>query len=314
MKNPYETLGLKVTATQDEIKNAYRKLAKKFHPDVNQGNKEAEKNFKDLNAANEMIGTPEAKAKFDRGETAEQQYQAPPRNGPYYHQTQGQGARYSQGFSGGMGGSGIDEDLFESIFGGRGGARTGGRGFSEDFAGQDEQYQMEVDFKDSILGGEKEISLPNGKRLRVKIPAGIETGKKLRFAGQGGVGVGKGPAGDLFIEIKVKPSALFKRNGNHVEMEFPISFAEAILGGEVRVPTLDGSILLKIPPSISSGQKLRVAGKGVPAHGPEKAGDQHVSLKIITPPTVDEELKTAVKAWSERHPFQRPFHNEAGHP
>ena len=291
--DPYQALGIKNSASQDDIKNAYRKLAKKFHPDLNPGNKQAEAKFKDINAAYERIGEASARAKFDRGETDEQARPDPRAQGqgPYYSHTQGGGSegrgRYSQSFQG------MDEDLFESIFGG-----TRARGFQSEPVAQDETYQMSIDFKDSILGAEKEISLPSGKRLRVKIPAGIENGKKLRFAGQGS----SVPPGNVYVEIQVKPSPLFTRNGMNIEMELPISISEALLGAEVKIPTLDGEIQIKVPSLISSGQKLRVAGKGV-----LNQGDQYVRVKIVSPGAktgaLDEEFKLAVEAWGKRHPF-----------
>jgi DnaJ-class molecular chaperone len=305
--DPYAALGLKPQATAAEIKSAYRKLAKQFHPDLNPGNKSAETRFKEINAANELIGTPEARAKYDRGETEEaqrQQYQRSAGAGAggqqYYYQTQGGpgGGRYSQSFHG------MDEDLFSSIFGEKFGGAGGGFGGAT--GPQDENYQMSIDFKDSILGGEKDITLPGGKRLRVKIPAGIETGKKLRFAGQGQ------NQADVYVEIEVKPSDVFTRNGNNVEIEIPISVAESLLGAEVRVPTLDGAVMLKVPPQISSGQKLRVTGKGVAGKG-----DQLVKVKIVNAPAsnpvMDEEFKKAVEAWKERHPFSpRPNESQGG--
>jgi len=296
--NPYETLGVKSNASQEEIKNAYRKQAKRLHPDLNPGNKQAEAKFKEINGAYESVGTEEARAKYDRGESdaqaqaqahAQQQEYARSRQGPYYSQTQSAGgqSRYQQPFEG------MDEDIFSSLFGRGGGAWSGGG----PQRAQDENYTMTIDFKDSILGVEKEISLPTGKRLRVKIPPGIESGKKLRFAAQSADG-----KGNLYVEIQVTPSETFTRVGDHLEIEIPISISEAILGAEIKVPTLDGSVMLKIPSSVSSGQKLRVAGKGV-----RDKGDQLVKIKIVSPPAkenaIDDELKASVEAWSRRHPF-----------
>jgi DnaJ-class molecular chaperone len=287
MKTAYETLGVGKNATQDEIKNAYRKFAKKFHPDLNPGNKEAEKNFKDINHANEQIGDPEARAKYDLGES-ESSGAAGGRQ--YYSQTQGgpEGGRYSSQFGG------VDEDLFESIFGGRGRGAGMGGGRTRP---RDEQYQMEVEFKDSILGAEREITLPDQKKLRITIPPGIDSGKKLRFAGQAAGG------GDVLIEVTVKTSPTFQRDGKNIDIEIPISFSEALLGAEIKVPTLDGSILLKIPAGVSSGQKLRVSGKGVPSKGSEPAGDERVKLKIMTPKEIDSEFKAAIEAWQKRQSF-----------
>jgi DnaJ-class molecular chaperone len=298
-KSPYEILGVPEAASQDEIKNAYRKLAKKYHPDLNPGSKEAEKHFKDLSIAYERVGTAEARAKYDRGDQgepmqgpgAEYSQNGPRRDPRYYYQTQQQGGRYSQSFEG------MDDDFLSSIFGNS----------RQQAQGKDELYQMEVDFKDSVLGAEREIGLPNGKTLRVKIPAGVESGAKLRFAGQGSAGRGSGPSGDAYVQLSVKPSSLFKKVGRDLEIELPISLSEAILGGEIKVPTIDGQILMKIPAEISSGQRLRVPGKGVPsrnAHtGAEKRGDQFVILKIVTPHAVDEEFRNATLSWSKRHPY-----------
>ncbi len=296
-QNPYETLGVATSATQDEIKNAYRGLAKKFHPDLNPGDKNAEKRFKEINAAYELVGTPETRAKFDRGEHEEAQPQGPRRGGPSYHETQASGGRYSHSFGG------MDDDLLHSIFGRMGRGEGGGFEFSGDMPGQHTLYKMDVSFRDAVLGGAHEITLPSGKRLRVKIPAGVDSGTKLKFAGQGQPGVGKAPSGDAYIELNVKPSALFKRQGNDLEVDLPISFAEAILGGEVKVPTIDGSVLLKIPQGVSSGARLRVSGKGVINASTGKRGDQYVVLKLVSPQNIDNDLKQAVESWSKRQNF-----------
>ena len=285
--NPYETLNLKPEATQEEIKNAYRALAKKLHPDLNPGNHAGEKKFKEVNAAYELIGTKDARAKYDRSEVEAKAEARARAEHPYYHQTQyqaqgdntGRTGRYSQSFQG------ADADLFSSIFGNQ-----------RQRPQTDEHYTMQVDFKDSILGGEKEFSLPNGRRLKVKIPPGIQTGKKLKFAGLASGSL----EGDVYIEIKVNSSPLFVRNGNDLEIEMRISAIESLLGVEIKVPTLEGSVLLNIPPFVSSGQKIRMAGKGVPG-----MGDQFIILKIVNSKnlSLDPDLKVAVLEWSKRHPF-----------
>lgn len=301
-KGPYEILGVAPSATQDEIKNAYRNLAKKLHPDLNPGNNDAEKKFKEINSAYELLGTPESRAKFDRGEADEAQAQAQARSsrqraGPFYHETQRGGGRYSRTFGGG----GFDDDILSSIFGNMGGGLGAGRASAEQ-PGQDVLYRMDVDFKDAVLGAEREITLPSGKRLRVKIPAGVDSGSKLRFAGLGSPGSGGAPTGDAYVELTVKPSALFKRSGHDLEIEVPISLSEAVLGGEVKVPTVDGAVLLKIPPGVSSGARLRLAGKGVPAGG-AKRGDEFVVLKIVVPPGIDDDFRHAVESWKQRQGF-----------
>lgn len=278
MKNPYEALGVDKSSTQEEIKKAYRKLAKKFHPDLNPGNKNAEARFKEINNANDLIGSKEDREKFDRGETDPSRSQEG-QSRQYYSNTQNGGGRYSQSFDG------MDEDLFSSLFGRRGPSRP-----------QDELYRMSIDFNESIRGGQKEITLPSGKRLSVKIPPGIESGKKLRFSkeGQGG--------SDVYVQIEVTPNPNFTRIGNDIESELSISVTEALMGAQINVPTIDGTVSLNVPPLISTGQKLRITGKGV-----REKGDHLVKIKIVNPPiksgAMDDEFKSAVLAWSKRHPF-----------
>jgi DnaJ-class molecular chaperone len=314
--DPYKTLGVSKTATQDEIKNAYRSLAKKLHPDLNPGNKTAEVKFKEINAAYELLGTPEARAKFDRGETQEefkaqqeQQYydqaraqgRGPRRGhqGPFYYQTQEGGGRYSSNFGGEEFGQGGFQGGFEDLF----------RNFREqqqqESKGEDQLYRMDVDFKDAILGAEREVTLNNGKKLRVKIPPGIESGKRLRFKGQGLPGVNGAVAGDAYIEVEVRPSPVFKRSGKNLEIEVPVGIADAVLGGDVEVPTLEGTVMLHIPPGVSSGAKLRIRGKGVPSpKGQEdERGDEIVSVRIVVPKTGDPEfleLQAALRNWKNK--------------
>jgi len=294
--NPYEVLGVSAKATQDEIKSAYRNLAKKFHPDLNPGNKSAETRFKEISSAYELVESPEKRAKFDRGESEAAQAQQH-RSGPFYQETQAGGGRYSQGFEG------MDDDVLRSIFEQMG--RQGGSGFrgASDMRGEDVHYQMEVSFRDATLGGEREITLPDGKKIRVKIPAGVHSGVKLRFGGLGEPGVGKAPTGDAYVELNVLPSPLFKREGDDLEVEVPISVSESILGAKVKVPTIDGPVFLTIPAGASSGMKLRLSGKGVLNNSTGKRGDQYAVLKLICPPNADPEIKQAVQAWAHRQTF-----------
>jgi DnaJ-class molecular chaperone len=278
IKDPYSVLGVLKNATQDEIKNAYHGMAKKHHPDLNPGNKAAEARFKDASLAYERIGSAEERAKYDRGETLEQQREqsyeqasAPRgRRGPFYHETQRAGGRYSYSFG-------------------------------EDFEGEDDFYQMSVDFKDAALGAEREITLPNGKRLQIKIPPGVESGTKLRFKNQGGPGIGNGPTGDAYVEITVRPLAGFRRVGNTIETEVAVSFIEALLGAEIQVPTLDGQVMLKIPQGVNTGSRLRVRGKGVASAGGR--GDQIVLIKVALPKKVDPELLKTVRGWGGKYAY-----------
>lgn len=294
MTDPYATLGLSSGASLEEIKKAYRKLAKKYHPDLNPGNKEAEVKFKDVSHAFDLIGTEEAKSKWDRGETDQQkqkQYEDFMRGGrggrPRYSQTQGGGGRYSYSFGDEMG----EDDIFSSFFGGGG----------MNMPGQDVTYKLEVDFLQAARGGETLITLPSGKRLQVKIPAGIQEGQKLKFKGLGGAGIGKGPSGDAYIEIQIRPSEKFRREGQDILSVVPVSVFEAMLGGEVPVETIDGKVLLKIPAGVSSGARLRIKGKG--AGSGEERGNHLVELKIVVPKNPADGLKDQLAELSQKFAY-----------
>lgn len=274
MTDPYQVLGVPKNASIHDIKKSYRKLAKKYHPDLNPGNKEAEKKFKEISHAFDQIGTAESRGKFEREKKEEPQVPHPERNFE------------DQDFSFH---SGLDtDDFFDSLFGQRQRGRT-----KSDRPGEDVFYQMEIDFKEAALGAEKTISIADGKKIQVKIPAGIESGKKLRFQGLGGPGLGKGKAGNAYIEIHVNELDGFKRIGNDIEVEVPISFIEAITGGEIQIPTLEGKILMKVPQGVSTGTKLRLKGKGI-GHGSSR-GHEIVVLKVVMPKNIDPELRSAVE-------------------
>lgn len=285
MTTPYETLGVEQTATLEEIKKAYRKLAKKYHPDINPGNKEAEKKFKEVSHAFDLIGTEEAKGKYDRGETEEQQRE---KYEQYYKNTQGPHSRYSQSF----GGEDFDmDDILSQMFGGRGRRQR---------QKPEELYQMDIELHEAVAGGEKVISLPSGKKLQVKIPAGIEEGKKLKFKGMGIDG------GDVYVQIVIRPDPRFERHGNDLHSTLEISLFEATLGGEVSIPTIDGSVLMKVPAGVTTGSKLRVKGKGL-GHGPEK-GNLIVSLKVVTPKDVEPGLREGLEELARKYSY-----NPRGH-
>lgn len=287
MSNPYQILGVAETATLEDIKKAYRKLAKKYHPDLNPGNKEAEKKFKDVSHAFDLIGTEEARTKYDRGETEDQQRQQyedfmkRSQNQRYYSDTQGPHSRYTQNF-----GDDIDmEDLLSGIFGNR--QRSRGP--------QSEVYQLEIELREAIIGGEKVITLPSGKTLQVKIPAGITGGKKLKFKGLGREG------GDVYVEISVKEDPRFRIVGKDLLTDIDISFFEAALGGEISVPTVEGSVLMKVPPGVTTGSKLRLKGKGL-GTGDDR-GNIIVNLRIVMPKTIDPALREELGKLAGRHPY-----------
>ncbi|MEZ4814179.1 MAG: J domain-containing protein [Bdellovibrionota bacterium] len=292
MQNPYETLGLKPEATQTEIKNAYRKLAKKHHPDLNPGNTKNEEKFKEIANAYALIGDPESRKKYDAGETeAAEQAQ---RQQYYSHSQARPNSRYSQSFD-------FDDDILNSIFGGAGATSSRGRtraGATFSIPGEDIVYRMEVDFKDAILGTEKTLTLPGGKNLQTKIPPGIKSGQKLRFAGQGGPGHGGARAGDLYVEISVRPSEEFTRVEQNIESEIEVPLAEALLGGSIPANTVDGSILLNIPAHSNTGTKLRIKGKGVPSNKAER-GDHIFKIKVMLPKKPDPKLDALVQQWRD---------------
>lgn len=289
MMNPYEALGLSKEATQEEIKKAYRLLAKKNHPDLNPGNKKAEEKFKEISHANDLIGSAEARAKFDAGEISEQQEREWQKQ---YSQRQRSGGfqnRYSHSFENQF----EDQDWFSSFF--------NSQKESRQRASRDLHYKMNVTFKESVVGGEKVITLPNGKNLQVKIPAGINEGAKLRFKGQGEVGPDENSHGDAYIEINIDPLEGWSRSGNDIETEIPITFIEGILGATISVPTMHGPVMLSIPPGVSTGSKLRIKGKGV--QGPKETGNQIVKLKVVLPKNITPELRSATEHLKEKYDY-----------
>lgn len=284
MHDPYKILGVTKAATAEEIKKAYRKLAKAHHPDLNiAGNKAAEKKFKEISHAFDLIGTKEAKDKFDLEDTQNknQRYASSKQAADQFQYSKNVDEIYDQG------------DLFTSLFGNR--TRHEQNRFNQmNIKGEDELFKLDVSFTEAALGGEKTITLPNGKILSVKIPAGIESKKKLKFKGLGAPGFGNGQAGDVYIEINVESLTGFTRVNNDIHTEVAISFFEAIDGAEIQIPTLLGSVMLKIPAGSSSGTKLRVKHKGA---GPTTArGNLIVTLKIVMPKEVSRELKTAISS------------------
>lgn len=302
--NPYQVLEISPTATPDEVRVAYRKLAKKYHPDLNPGKVGAESKFKELNAANAILSDPETRGKFDRGEIddAGSPKSARPQEDPSYYQTQRNAGRYSSQFED------SESDLFESIFG-------AGRRRAPRTKGADQHYRLAIEFAEAVLGAEKEITLPTGKTLKVKIPLGIETGQKLRFKGLGDAAPPGAVSGDAFVEIEVRPSRLFKRVGPNLEMELPVSVSEVLLGAEVMVPALGSAVLLKIPPGANTGTKLKIRGKGVGAVPPKERGDLIVTLKVMMPTKPDPALQEAIRNWAKDHSYDPRTHfNETGGP
>ncbi|MDY6970660.1 MAG: J domain-containing protein [Spirochaetota bacterium] len=292
MIDPYKTLGLTKSATEDEIKKAYRDLAKKYHPDLNPGNKETEEKFKEINDAYSMIGTKEAREKFDKGEFYDEQFGENYRSGPFYNDFQDGGGRYTYYYQGDA------DDLFSSLF-----SEFGNMRGEFNIPGQDHYYKLNIDLEDAVLGAEREIMLPDGKRLKVKIPKGIEEGAKLKFKGMGGPGRGNGKQGDAYVEILIKSSKTFRRVGDNLEIEIPITLDEAVNGSKIKIPTIDGNVMLTIPPGVNTGTKLRVKNKGMPNQSGKDRGDQIVKIKVILPDNVDQEFKDFIRNWTKDHSY-----------
>lgn len=291
----YKVLGLTKSATSSEIKKAYRKLARKYHPDVNPNDKAAEHKFKEINEANEVLGDPEKRKKYDT-------YGKDWEHGEAYEQAQRQQQsqrHYQQQGAGGFGDSHFSEgdfsDFFESMFGG-GGSRGGGR--SSGFRGQDFNAELQLDLRD-IYETQKRVLTVNGKNIRLTIPAGVENGQVIKIPGKGGPGANGGPAGDLLIQFNINNNTKFKRDGSNLYAAQAIDLYTAILGGEVTVDTFDGKVKLNIKPGTQNGTKVKLKGKGFPVYKNEgHFGDLYITYEIQMPTKLsakEKELFIALK-------------------
>jgi DnaJ-class molecular chaperone len=295
-QTPYELLGVKPDASADEIRKAYRKLAKQFHPDINPGKPEAEARFKEISAAYDLLSDSDKRARYDRGEIDETGAERPPR-GYYRSQAEGaQGWRYQP--EGEMDLSDL-EDLF-AAFGSAGRRRRGETGAGFSARGADGHFTLTVDFVTAATGGKQRLSLAPEEWLDVTIPAGVEDGQVLRLRGKGGPGFGGGTSGDALIEVHVAAHPLFRRDGDNVLLELPVSLAEAVLGARVSVPTVTGPVTMTIPKGSDTGRQLRLRGKGIQKKSP---GDEIVTLKVFIGPSSDPELAAFLEKWAPQHPF-----------
>jgi len=316
MRDPYEVLGVQRGASAAAIKSAYRKLAKKHHPDSNKNDPKAAERFSELNSANEIIGDEDKRKQFDRGEIdaeGKPRFQGFPGADPRGRSGAPGGGFESYSFRtggagpGAMGGAGF-EDILNSMFSGaaaRGGARpgrtspfefdSGGVGFDLDLS-----VAMTVSLEEAANGGEKRVRLPTGRELNVKIPAGVTSGQQIRLKGQGETAQGHRP-GDLLITISIAPHPFFKVDGSDLRVDLPITLYEAVLGSKVRVPTLASAVELSIPKNTSSGRTFRLKGKGLPKSG--GTGDLYVTTRIILPDGNDAELEALMQKWRDGHPY-----------
>lgn len=290
----YKVLGIDSKASADQIKKAYRKLARKYHPDVNPGNQEAERKFKEINEANEVLSHKENRAKYDK-------YGENWKHGEEYQKAQNQYRGQPGGQQGAYGGFGADDfsdgadfsDFFQSMFGGGGGGfggRTRGSAAGK-FKGQDVEATLNLHLRDAAKTHQQTFEI-NGKKVRITIPAGIADGQKIKVKGHGNPGHNGGPNGDLFITFNIQEDSHFKRKGDNLSAPLNIDLYTAVLGGEVHVETLDGNVNLKVKPGIQNGTTVRLKGKGFPVYKNEgEFGDLLVTYNVQLPKSLSEEEK-----------------------
>lgn len=299
MADPYSTLGVSRGATEADIKKAYRKLAKELHPDTNKGNPKATERFAEVTNAYDLLSDKDKRGQFDRGEIDEHGNPANPFAG--FGGQQGGYRGNSGGFQGGFGDAAAADlgDLFEGLFGG-GRSRGGGfGGFGGRTApppkGANVAYRLAVSFEDAATLAAQRITLQDGKTIDLKLPAGVETGTQMKLSGKGQPG--PGGAGDAIVTIEVRNHRYFVRDGDNVRLDLPVSLREAVLGGPVRVPTVEGAVMLNVPKGSTSGKVLRLKGKGFTAKGGAR-GDQLVTL-LIDIPADDTGLESFAESWTD---------------
>lgn len=294
VKDPYDILGVARTATSDDIQKAYRRLAKKLHPDLNPGDKKAEERFKELSLANDILSDETKRKKFDRGEidalgaeTPRQQY--------YKDYASRAGADHAYQNPSGFADFAGADDVFAELF--RRQAQQARRA-----KGADAHYRLSVEFLDAITGATRRLTLPDGGTLDVTIPPGIQEGQTLRLRGKGMPSAGEGEAGDALVEVTIRPHRFFTRVDDDIHVELPVTLAEAFLGASIKVPTPSGSVMLKVPKGSNTGTVLRLKGKGVARRA--GAGDELVRLKVVLPSGPDPELETFLNKWKPRDDYQ----------
>ena len=276
-KDLYEILGVPSNATENEIKRAYRKLARKYHPDVNPGDKEAEDRFKEISEAYDILSDPKRRREYDELRRAAKDVRFTTSDGTSAYDFTDFEVRFGRDLG----------SIFEDLFGFKGDEAYARRPLK----GEDLFFKLTIDLRDALHGREMEIEVPRPQgveRLKVKIPKGVDDGTVIRLAGKGGPGYHGGPPGDLYIELEIRPDPKFEKRGRDIYYTLPISIFDAIRGAKVKVPTLYGDVVLKIPPGSQCGHKLRLKGKGLPAAKGKAAGDQYVELRVIVPKKLPE--------------------------
>jgi DnaJ-class molecular chaperone len=292
-QDPYDVLGVKRDASPEEIRKAYRALARKLHPDLNPGDKAAEEKFKAVSAANDILGDVDKRGRFDRGEIDAGGNERPPQPPPGWYRDQAQaGESYASdaGFADMM-----DEDeLLGALFGR--GARRGRGGAQFRMQGGDIHARLDIDFLDAVNGGTKRVTLPDGSTVDVTIPPGTREGQVLRLRGKGSPGLGGGPAGDLLVEVSVGEHRHYTRRDDDILLDLPVSLTEAVLGGKIEVPTPAGAVMVTVPKGSNTGTVLRLKGRGVKRRDGTR-GDAFATLRIVLPDAPDAALQAFVEGW-----------------
>jgi DnaJ-class molecular chaperone len=299
-EDPYAVIGVGREASQDEIKRHYRALAKELHPDLNPDKPEVAERFKLITAAYDLLSDPDKRARYDKGEIdASGQERPQPSYRDFADDPQATRFYTREGF----GDADSLHDLFEGLFGDAAARGQQGRSFRMRARGADVSYTLPVDFLDAAKGARKRVTVGDGHVIDLTLPAGVRDRQTLRLKGQGMPGFEGGTPGDAYVEVRVQPHALFERKDSNVHVELPVSLAEAVLGGRIEVPTIDGAVSMTVPKGSNSGTTLRLKGRGILDPKGGQRGDQYVRLRVVLPKSADPELEELVRRWAASHPY-----------